>query len=189
MAEAGAPAARCRLYLAAPDPLPANFADLLDLALGAADIACLRLAPSPETLPIVAKAQAMGCAVLLTDSPGEVAGFGADGVPLFQPKAYRAARGLLPSANIGVFCGNSRHEAMEAGEAGADYIAFVAEPELVAWWAEVMVVPVVVELGDRLDQAGGFIAAGAEFLCIGAGIWQSEANLRSALDRLTALIG
>jgi thiamine-phosphate pyrophosphorylase len=78
---------------------------------------------------------------------------------------------------------------MEAGEDGADYIAFTAEPELVKWWAEVMVVPVVVELGDKLDQAGDFVAAGAEFLCIGGAIWQSEESLRSALDRLKALIG
>jgi thiamine-phosphate pyrophosphorylase len=189
MAEAGAPAARCRLYLEAPDPLPANFADLLDVAFAGGDIACLRLRPSPEILPIVAKAQARGCAVLLTDSPGEVAGFGADGVHLNDPETYRRARGLLPSASIGVFCGNSRHVAMEAGDAGADYVSLDAEVELVTWWAEVMVVPVVVELGDGLDQAGEFIAAGAEFLCIGEGIWRSEASLRPALDRLKTLIG
>ncbi len=189
MAEAGAPAARCRLYLAAPDPLPANFAGLLDLALAGGDIACLRLRPAPEILPIVAAAQAAGCAVLLTDSPGEVAGFGADGVHLSQPKAYRQARGLLPAASIGVFCGRSRHAAMEAAEAGADYVALAAEPELVRWWAEMMVVPVVVELGDSLGQAGDFIAAGAEFLCLGGGIWQDEGRLRSTLERLKALIG
>ena len=189
MAEAGAPAARCRLYLAAPDPLPANFAGLLDIALAGGDIACLRLRPSPDILPIIPRAQAKGCAVLLTDQAEEVTGFGADGVHLSEPKAYRQARTLLPAASIGVFCGGSRHAAMEAGEAGADYVAFVADPELVQWWAEIMVVPVVVELGDRLDQAGDFIAVGAEFLCIGNGIWQSEESLRGALDRLKVLIG
>ena len=190
MADAGAPAARCRLYLEAPDPLPANFAALLDVAFDTGDIACLRLSPSPEIGPIIAAAQAKGCAVLFDDAASEVAGFGADGVHLWEPGTYQQAREMLgPSANIGVFCGNSRHAAMEAGEAGADYISFAPDLELVKWWAEIMVVPVVVELANDLEQAGAFVAAGADFLCLDDNIWQSEGSLKVAIDRAMALIG
>jgi len=190
MAEAdGARAARCRLYLEAPDPLPANFAALLDIALSAGDIACLRLSPHSDIGPLIARAQAKGCAVLLDDSAGDVARLGADGVHLRQPEAYQRARAMLgPTASIGVFCGNSRHAAMEAGEAGADYISFEADLDLVKWWAEIMVVPLVVELATDLSRAGDFIAAGADFLCLDEGIWQSEEGLKSAIAGVMGLI-
>lgn len=189
MAEAGAPAARCRLYLQAPDPLPANFGALLDVALATGDIACLRLSPSPEIGPFIAAAQAKGCAVLLDDSADEVRGFGADGVHLWKPEDYEQARELLgPDVSIGVFCGNSRHGAMEAGEGGADYVSFAPDLELVTWWAEIMVVPLVVELAQDLAQAGAFVAAGADFLCLDDHIWQSEEGLKAAIGRLMALI-
>ncbi|HEY2890781.1 MAG TPA: thiamine phosphate synthase [Dongiaceae bacterium] len=190
MSEAGAPAARCRLYLEGPDPLPANFAALLDIALATGDIACLRLSPFPDIGPLVAKAQAQGCAVLLDDSPDGVATFGADGVHLWQPEDYELAREKLgPDTSIGVFCSISRHEAMDAAEAGADYISFAADLGLVTWWAEVMVVSVVVELGGDVSRAGDFIAAGADFLCLGEGIWQSEESLKAAISGVMALIG
>ena len=190
MAEAGAPAARCRLYLEGPDPLPANFAALLDIALATGDIACLRLSPFPDIGPLIAKAQAQGCAVLLDDSPDNVATFGADGVHQGQPEDYELAREKLGTdASIGVFCGNSRHAAMEAGEAGADYVSLAPDLELVKWWAEIMVVPLVVELAQDLDQAGDFIAAGADFLCLDDGVWQSEESLKGAIDRVMTLIG
>ena|ERR1051326_8172844 len=190
MAEAGAPASRCRLYLEAPDPLPANFGALLDVALATGDIACLRLSPSPKIGTFIAAAQAKGCAVLLDDSADEVRGFGADGVHLWKPEDYEQARLTLGSdISIGVFCGNSRHAAMEAGEAGADYVSLAPDLELVKWWAEIMVVPLVVELAQDLDQAGSFIAAGADFLCLDDDLWQSEAGLKAAIGRVTALIG
>ncbi len=186
----GAPAARCRLCLKAPNPLPANFGALLDAALAAGDVACLRLSPSPEISAFIAAAQAKGCAVLLDDSADEVRGFGADGVHLSKPEDYEKARDMLgDNFSIGVFCGNSRHAAMEAGEAGADYVAIAPDLELVTWWAEIMVVPVVVELAQDLGQAGDFIAAGADFLCLDDGIWQSEENLKVAISRVMALIG
>lgn len=190
MAEAGAPASRCRLYLEAPDPLPVNFAALLEVALATGDIACLRLSPSPEISAFIVAAQAKGCAVLLDDSADEVRGFGADGVHLWKLEDYEQSRETLgPDISIGVFCGNSRHAAMEAGEAGADYVSLAPDLDLVKWWAEIMVVPQVVELAQDLDQAGDFIAAGADFLCLDDNIWQSEESLKVAINRVMALIG
>ena len=187
MAEAGAPAARCRLYLSAPAVPPADFATMLEAALHAADVACIRLTPGPDVQSLIRTAQGRGCAALLAGRPDLVASLEADGVHLHDVASYEEARGQLgPAASIGVYCGGSRHLAMEAAEAGADYVALDPDLELVLWWAELMVVPVVVELGDALDRAGEFIAAGADFICPGEGVWR-EGNVLGALRRLVAL--
>ena len=189
MPEAGAPAARCRLYLAAPAVLPADFVTTLGVVLAAGDIACPRLTPGPDAQRLVALAQARGCAVLLDGRPDLVASLGADGVHLNDPAAYEAARDLLgPERSIGVYCDSSRHQAMEGSEAGADYIAFAPDLGLVAWWAELMVVPVVVELGDDLDRAADFIAAGANFICPGEKLWRDR-EAAATVRRLAGLMG
>jgi thiamine-phosphate pyrophosphorylase len=190
MAEAGAPAARCRLYLSVPAVLPAEFALTLAAVLAAGDIACLRLAPAPDIRPLIAAAQARGCAVLLDGRPDLVAGLGADGVHLSDQAAYDEARRLLgAAASIGVYCDSSRHLAMEASEAGADYVAFSADLDLVGWWAELMVVPAVVELGDNLDRAAHFIAAGADFICPGQALWRDREGAAAAVRGLAGLMG
>jgi thiamine-phosphate pyrophosphorylase len=189
MAEAGAPAARCRLYLCAPAILPADFARQLPAVLAAGDVACLRLVPGPDLAPLIAIAQSRGCAVLLEGRPELVAGLAADGVHLRDPADYRAARALLgPQASIGVSCDSSRHLAMEASEAGADYVAFAPDLDLVAWWAELMVVPMVVELGEDLDRAAAFIAAGADFICPGEGLWHDAPAALAAVEQLARLM-
>jgi thiamine-phosphate pyrophosphorylase len=189
MAEAGAPAARCRLYLSAPTVLPADFARTLAAVLAAGDVACLRLAPGPDIRALIAMAQASGSAVLLDGRPDLVANLGADGVHLGDPADYEAARRLLGSAaNIGVHCDSSRHLAMEASEAGADYVAFAPDLELVAWWAELMVVPVVAELGDDPDLASEFIAAGADFICPAEALWR-DGEAVAQVRRLAGLLG
>ena len=78
---------------------------------------------------------------------------------------------------------------MEAGEAGADYVSLAADLELVRWWAEIMVVPVVVELGEELDQAADFIAAGAEFIALGEALWHDPAGAVETARRVSALLG
>ena len=96
--------------------------------------------------PIV---QAHGAAFILNDRPDLAAELGCDGVHVGQEDAsYAEARAALPNGIVGVTCHDSRHLAMEAGEAGADYVAFGAffptatkEPktqadiELLRWWA------------------------------------------------------
>ncbi len=190
MNEAGAPAARCRLYLAAPAVLPADFATTLAAVLAASNVACLRLIPGPDIQPLIAMAQAHGSAVLLDSRPDLVASLGADGVHLGDPAAYDEARRLLGTeTSIGVSCASSRHLAIEASEAGADYVAFAPDLGLVGWWAELMVVPVVVELGDNLDQAADFIAAGPDFICPGEALWHDRQGAAAAVRRLAGLIG
>lgn len=181
--------ARCRLYLTAPATLPDDFARSLEAALAVADVACLRLAPAPEAVPLIAEAQARGAAVLLDGRPDLVAGLGADGVHLADPAAYDAARRLLgEKASIGVWCDASRHAAMEAADAGADYVGFAPDLDLVGWWAEIMVVPQVVELGDDLERAAEFAAAGADFIAPSEAIWRHGDGVAARLQRMMALL-
>ena len=181
--------ARCQLYLVAPAELPPDFAETLGGVLEAAEIACLRLPPRPGMAHMVRLAQGRGTAVVIEGDPELAAALGADGVHLPDMKAYGAARGRLGhDAIIGVSCDRSRHDAMEAGEAGADYIAFAADLELVRWWAELMLVPLVAEL-ESLDQAAEFAAAGAEFIGLGEALWHDPAGAPAAAKRLAAAIG
>ena len=106
----------------------------------------------------------------------------------------------LPDGIVGVTCHDSRHLAMEAGEAGADYVAFGAffptptkEPktdadiELLRWWAEAMVVPVVAIGGITVANAPALIEAGADFLAVAAGVWEHADGPEAAVREFNAL--
>ena len=124
-------------------------------ALGAGDIACVEMAVPAD--PAAAKAaierlrgiaQERGVAFLLRDDAALAARSGCDGV-VVGPGAHAAARKAVGAqAIVGVTVGTSRHEAMEAGEAGADFIGFDADAEIVSWWTELMEVPCVAALPD-----------------------------------------
>jgi len=88
------------------------------------------------------------------------------GVHLKGTRHVRDARQELnDTANIGTFCGTSRHAGMSAGEAGADYISFgpaqasdLGSQEKIEltdleWWNEMIELPSVVEGGLTLDLA------------------------------------
>jgi len=179
-----------RLYLVTPQVAdPAGPRDALAAALGAADVAAvlLRLAAADErTLVNRAKAlvptvQDKGAAILFDGLADLVARAGGDGAHLTGIEAFEAAQGALKPERI-AGCGGlkTRHDAMLAGEAGADYVMF-GEPdendrrpsfdaivERVAWWAEVFEVPCVGFAGHA-DEVGPLAAAGADF--VAAGDW------------------
>jgi thiamine-phosphate pyrophosphorylase len=126
-------------------------------------------------------------AFVLNDRPDLALETGCDGVHIGQQDTpYRDARRLLGDDRIiGVTCHNSRHLAMEAADAGADYVAFgaffptatkepptAADPEILAWWSEIMTVPCVAVGGITADNCRPLIAAGADFLAVSAGVWQ-----------------
>jgi len=150
--------------------------------------------------PIV---QANGTAFILNDRPDLAAELGCDGVHIGQEDAgYAQARAALPNGIIGVTCHDSRHLAMEAGEAGADYVAFGAffptqtkEPktqadiELLRWWSETMVVPCVAIGGITVANAPALIEAGADFLAVSAGVWDHEGGPESAVREFNVLFG
>jgi thiamine-phosphate pyrophosphorylase len=200
----------CRLYLISPPRLSAaNFLGSLKEALKGGDVASFQLRlkdigdeeirRAVDTLrPVV---QAAGAAFILNDRPDLAAELGCDGVHVGQEDAsYAEARRLLPGGIVGVTCHDSRHLAMEAGEAGADYVAFGAffptqtkEPktkadiELLRWWSEMMVVPCVAIGGITVHNAPILVDAGADFLAVSAGVWEHPDGPQGAVRQFNAL--
>lgn len=202
---------RCRLYLVTPPALePRTFAPTLKSALAAGDVASLQLRLKNVTddeirraaetiMPI---AQAAGVAFILNDRPDLAAAFGADGVHVGQEDApFEEARALVGrDAIVGVTCHASRHLAIEAAEAGADYVAFGsyfptttkqatarAETELLAWWSELMSVPCVAIGGITVENAKPLIEAGADFIAVCAGIRNYADGPTAAVKAFNAL--
>ena len=98
---------------------------------------------------------------------------------------------LGPERILGVACGLSRHDAMIAGEAEADYVSFAGEAdallELAGWWAALMTVPCVAEGVAGPDEAKALAAAGADFILPAPSLWSSPDPIR-ALEALAAAI-
>lgn len=207
------PAADCRLYLITPPRLDdlAGFGRTLAHTLDAGDVAALqiRLKDAPDEVIAAAVdalspiAQARGVAVILNDRPDLAAKLGCDGVHVGQSDApYAEARRLMGKEKmIGVTCHDSRHLAMEAAEAGADYVAFGAffptstkeaptraEPEILTIWQETMEVPCVAIGGITAANARGLAKAGADFLAVSAGVWAHADGPEAAVKALNAEI-
>jgi thiamine-phosphate pyrophosphorylase len=205
----------CRLYLISPpdiggDRLPA-FAEQLTAALDAGDVACfqLRLKEDDDIVrratdllrPIV---QDREVAFIMNDRPDLALDTGCDGVHVGQTDTpYREARTIMGDDSIiGVTCHDSIHLAMEAADAGADYVAFgaffgsttkspkhFAELDLLSRWQEMMVVPCVAIGGITVDNCQPLVAAGADFISVAAGVWahdEGPAEAVCAFNRIFA---
>jgi thiamine-phosphate pyrophosphorylase len=201
----------CRLYLITPPRLePREFADDLKRALAGGDVATLQLRLKEvdddtirrATEILMPIAQGADVAFILNDRPDLAAELACDGVHVGQEDApYAAARAQMGNERIvGVTCHDSRHLAMEAGEAGADYVAFgaffptatktpktQAPIELLQWWAEMMVVPVVAIGGITVENARPLVEAGADFLAVSAGVWTYPQGPEAAVRAFNAL--
>lgn len=131
-------------------------------------------------------AQRRGVAVLLNDRPDLAFETGCDGVHIGQDDSTVAAARAAVGAEgiVGVTCHDSRHLAMEAGEQGADYVAFgaffptdtkdprsTAEPDLLDWWHNLCTVPCVAIGGITVDNCRPLVEAGADFLAVCGGVW------------------
>jgi thiamine-phosphate pyrophosphorylase len=197
---------RCRLYLITPpqiDDLDA-FAGLLERALDAGDVAALQLrlknAPDDRIREAVARlapiTRARDVALILNDRPDLAAATGCDGVHVGQDdaKASSARRVMGPAAMIGVTCHDSRHLAMEAAEAGADYVAFGAffptstktvlhraDPEILTIWQQTMEIPCVAIGGINIETAPAMVEAGADFIAVSAGVWSFPEGVAAAV--------
>ena len=201
----------CRLYLITPPKFePRAFAEELKRALDGGDVASLQLrmkdASDNEILraaeivmPIV---QDRDVAFIINDRPDLARMLRADGVHVGQEDTpYAEAREIVgKDAIVGVTCHNSRDLAFEAGEAGADYVAFgaffptqtkepktIADIELLQWWAETMTVPVVAIGGITMDNAKPLVAAGADFLAVSAGVWNYKSGPQAAVKAFNSL--
>ena len=201
---------RPQIYLISPAEIDLDsFPDQLARMLDAVEIACVRLALSARDEDTIGRAadavravaHERDVAVVIETHFRMAERHGLDGVHLTDgAKTIRDARKLLGTdAIVGTFCGISRHDGMNAGEAGADYVAFgpvgatalgtglPADRELFAWWSEMIEVPVVAE-GGLTDALVLDYAAITDFLGIGQEIWKSGDPL-AALKTLIAPLG
>ncbi len=184
----------CQLYLISPLDVSGAFSARLANALDAGPVAAFQFrvkgvdehqaARLAEPLQRLCADRAV--AFIVNDSVSLAKRLGADGVHLGQSDgAIADARARLGrEAQIGVTCHASRHLAMEAGDGGADYVAFGAffpsntkptdhraAPDLVAWWHDLMEIPCVAIGGISSENCGPLVAAGADFLAVSGAIW------------------
>ncbi|MCS6931470.1 MAG: thiamine phosphate synthase [Acetobacteraceae bacterium] len=201
----------CRLYLVTPPALaPEAFRDSLAAALDAGDVACvqLRLKGAPQdTVARAAEvlmpvAQSRGVAFLLNDDAALAARLGCDGAHLGQQDGdHAAARRLLEGRILGITCHASRHLAMEAGEIGADYVAFGAffptatkeapsraHPGLLRWWSELMEIPCVAIGGITPENCAPLVQAGADFLAVVGAVWSHPEGPAAGVRAMNAAI-
>jgi thiamine-phosphate pyrophosphorylase len=201
-----------RLYLITPPAFePRIFADRLAEALDAGDVACVQLRLKPADDDTIRRAadvlrpvaQERGVAFLMNDRPDLALASGCDGVHVGQEDAsYAEARRVLGLGRIvGVTCHASRHLAIEAAEAGADYVAFGAffasgskpvkhhaDTEILHWWSELMEVPCVAIGGIAPENCGPLVAAGADFLAVIAAVWDHPQGPGAAVKAFTQAI-
>jgi thiamine-phosphate pyrophosphorylase len=208
-----APADRgpCKLYLISPQDVGGGFVDRLRAALepGLAAAFQLRVKDTPEdelarlAEPLQGICADAGVAFIVNDSMSLAKRLGADGVHLGQQDGdIREARALLgPQAQIGRTCHDSRHLAMEAGEAGADYVAFGAfyptttkpsefrpDPSILTWWSAIFEIPCVAIGGITPDNAKPLIDAGADFIAVCQAVWGAD-DPREAVRRFGEVLG
>ena len=173
---------------------PARFAEDLARALDAGDVGALQIRLKDADDDAVRRAvdalrpvaQARGVAVILNDRADLAVETGCDGAHLGQTDGDHAAarRSLGPERTLGLTCHASRHLAMEAGEVGADYVAFGAffptatketqhhaEPELLEWWSGVFELPCVAIGGITAENCAPLVRAGADFLAVVGAVW------------------
>jgi len=205
------PAPACRLYLITP-PVLGDLQDVLDqaeAAFGGGDVAALQIRLKTASDHDIARAvaalkplaQRFDVALILNDRPDLAAALACDGVHIGQEDgSYVEARQAVGRGRIvGVTCHDSRHLAMEAAEAGADYVAFGAffdtatkaaatraDPELLSIWQETMETPCVAIGGVTVERARALACAGADFLAVSAGVWGFPEGPGEAVRRFNA---
>ena len=203
-----------RLYLITPPAFdPAAFVPRLEAALDAGDIACLQLRLKTVDDDAIRRAadvlrpiaQSRDVAFIMNDRPDLAFATGSDGVHVGQEDAsYAEARKLLgPDKIVGVTCYNSRHLAIEAADAGADYVAFGGffrsttkdtrriagnDPEILRWWSEVMTVPCCAIGGITPENCSVLVEAGADFLAVVAAVWDHPQGPAAAVKAFNQAI-
>lgn len=198
---------RCRLYLQVTVPHSAQEKAQLLAALSETAPACVLLRDNGSLLEnaaidaVIDLIQGTGAACLLENRIDAAEALGTDGVQIDADMAlYASARAALgESANIGVYCGMRRHDAMALAEAGADYVAFGDEaaargktdaPEsldgiadIIAWWSEIFVVPSIAFNIETVAEAERLCSLGADFISPPVSIWESD----GAIETLRAM--
>ena len=200
-----------KLYLISPQEVGGAFPDRLRAATASTSVAAFQLrvkGVDEHQLARLAEPLQRICAdnevaFIVNDSVSLAKRLGADGVHLGQQDGdVREARGVLgPAAQIGVTCHDSRHLAMDAGEAGADYVAFGAfyptttkpseyrpHSAILSWWSTIFEIPCVAIGGITPANARPLVEAGADFLAVCQAVWSADdpATAVAAFDEALA---
>jgi thiamine-phosphate pyrophosphorylase len=201
----------CRLYLISPLDVSGGFPDRLAEALDAGPVAAFQfrvkgvdqLEAARLAEPLQAICADRDIAFIVNDDMALARRLGADGVHLGQDDGDpREARALLgASAQIGVSCHDSRHLAMEAGEAGADYVAFGAffptatkvvrhrpEPAILSWWSALFEIPCVAIGGITPGNGRALVEAGADFLAVCGAVWTHAEGPAAAVEAFRPIL-
>lgn len=208
------------LYLISPPTLELSaFLPKLEEALSAAKIPVFQLrlkdAGEEEIIKtanaLLSVCRAHECAFILNDRPDLAAKLGADGVHLGQEDLAtwpikKAREAMGKDAVIGVSCHASQHLAMEAGEQGADYVAFgafyptrskskekiekwgVPQPEILEWWSSTTTIPCVAIGGITPENAAPLVKAGADFLAVITAVWESPEGVSEVVKQFYTLL-
>lgn len=201
----------CQLYLISPLDVGGDFPARLEEALAAAPVAAFQFRvkgieqheAARLAEPLQAICAAHDTAFIVNDDVALAKRLGADGLHLGQDDGDpREARRILgPDAQIGVTCHSSRHLAMEAGDAGADYVAFgafhptttkavehMADPEILTWWQSMFELPCVAIGGITPDNARALVDAGADFIAVSGAVWSHPEGAAAAVKQFDALL-
>lgn len=187
----------CQLYLISPLDVSGTFPLRLERALDAGPVAAFQFRvkglgehdAARLAEPLQAICAAREVAFIVNDEIGLAKRLGADGVHLGQSDGTvaEARERLGKDAQIGVTCHDSRHLAMEAGDAGADYVAFgaffptqtkqtehQAGTDLLEWWQAIFEMPCVAIGGITPENCAPLISAGADFLAVSHAVWGGD---------------
>jgi thiamine-phosphate pyrophosphorylase len=200
------PASRgpAQLYLISPLKVAGGFPERLEAALSAGPVAAFQYRvkgldqheAARLAGPLLEICRARDVAFIVNDDMALAKRLGAEGVHLGQGDGDpREARALLgPAAQIGITCHDSRHLAMEAGEAGADYVAFGAffptstkatthrpDASILSWWSRLFEIPCVAIGGITPENGRALVEAGADFLAVCGGVWNHPSGPAAAI--------
>lgn len=201
----------CQLYLISPLDVGGDFPDRLAEALDAGPVAAFQFRvkgldqheAARLAEPLQAICAARDVAFVVNDDMALAKRLDADGIHLGQEDGDpKEARRLLgPQMQIGITCHASRHMAMEAGEAGADYVAFgaffptttktvehYAEPEILEWWQGMFELPCVAIGGITPENGRELVEAGADFLAVSAAVWNHPDGAAAAVRAFAAML-
>lgn len=202
----------CQLYLISPLGVGGDFPERLAAALDGGPVAAFQFrVKSVDQHEAARLAEPLrrlcadrDVAFIVNDSASLAKRLGADGVHLGQSDGDpREARALLgPGAQIGISCHDSRHLAMEAGEAGADYVAFGAffptatkethhrpDPSILSWWTTLFEIPCVAIGGITPENGRALVEAGADFLAVCSSVWTHKEGPAAAVKAFQKVLG
>ena len=196
---------KSKLYIVSPAEFEIEkFSDELKLILDSIEISCFRLALSTQNEDVIAKTadvtrdicHSRDVAIVIKDHFLFVEKHGLDGVHLSDGSrnVRKARKNLVKDSIVGAFCGNSKHDGLTAGEAGADYISFgplskttlkdgtIAQNDLFKWWSTMIEIPVVAE-GNLNKKVIYSLENDTDFFAFGDELW-NESNPLNELNQL-----